>query len=378
MTTLTEFMIIAGADNHPPMLDKSMYKSWKSRMELYIENMENERMIFNSVLNGPLVWPTGIPPDVYIIVNHHKVSKDIWDRVKLLMQSTKLSLQEREYLGIPNGEAAQTTIPNNVAFQVKDLDAYDSDCDDVSTAQAVLMANLSNYGSDVISESNNALKFIRKNFFDNDRLLHQIISHEVMLIVMNSTTVDGDSVNVEMQTSESYDKCFDLDVELLKKQNAYNALLKRYSQLEKHCIYLELSMQLNQEIFQKDKSYDNQNALKIPKYFKNNDLKAQLQAKDTIIHKLKDHIKYMRENNKDEKVKLDMDEIETINIELEHSVAKLLSENELLHKEIEHLKRIYKDNFDSIKRTHACFKELIDSLIAQLDSTSMENADLKG
>ncbi|GJY59983.1 hypothetical protein Tco_0459875 [Tanacetum coccineum] len=54
--------------------------------------------------------------------------------------------------GIPDGQATQTTIPNNVAFQTEDLDAYDSDCDDVSTAQAVLMANLSNYGSDVISD----------------------------------------------------------------------------------------------------------------------------------------------------------------------------------------------------------------------------------
>ncbi|GKG21618.1 hypothetical protein Tco_0384213, partial [Tanacetum coccineum] len=55
-------------------------------------------------------------------------------------------------LGIPNGQAVQTTIPNNVAFQTKDLDAYDSDCDDVSNAKAVLMANLSSYGSDVLSE----------------------------------------------------------------------------------------------------------------------------------------------------------------------------------------------------------------------------------
>ncbi|GJS09327.1 hypothetical protein Tco_0366123 [Tanacetum coccineum] len=39
----------------------------------------------------------GLPPDVYAIVNHHKVSKEIWDRVKLLMQGTKLSLQEKEY-----------------------------------------------------------------------------------------------------------------------------------------------------------------------------------------------------------------------------------------------------------------------------------------
>ncbi|GKC68637.1 hypothetical protein Tco_1101235 [Tanacetum coccineum] len=54
--------------------------------------------------------------------------------------------------GIPDGQAAQTTIPNTAAFQTEDLDAYDSDCDDVSNAKAVLMANLSNYGSDVISE----------------------------------------------------------------------------------------------------------------------------------------------------------------------------------------------------------------------------------
>ncbi|GJS64547.1 hypothetical protein Tco_0679111 [Tanacetum coccineum] len=53
---------------------------------------------------------------------------------------------------IPDGQAAQTTIPNNVAFQTEDLDTYDSDCDDVSNAKAVLMANLSNYGSEVISD----------------------------------------------------------------------------------------------------------------------------------------------------------------------------------------------------------------------------------
>nr|GEW82163.1 hypothetical protein [Tanacetum cinerariifolium] len=68
-----------------------------SRMELDMENRENRRMILNSVQNGPLVWPSmGLPSDVYAIVNHHKVSKEIWDRVKLLMQGMKLSLQEKE------------------------------------------------------------------------------------------------------------------------------------------------------------------------------------------------------------------------------------------------------------------------------------------
>nr|GEU62966.1 hypothetical protein [Tanacetum cinerariifolium] len=53
-----EFMIIAGVDNRPPMLENTMYDSSKSRMELYIKNRENGRMILNSVENGPLIWPT--------------------------------------------------------------------------------------------------------------------------------------------------------------------------------------------------------------------------------------------------------------------------------------------------------------------------------
>ncbi|GJR41940.1 retrovirus-related pol polyprotein from transposon TNT 1-94 [Tanacetum coccineum] len=159
-------------------------------------------------------------------------------------------------------------------------------------------------------------------FLENDRLSQQIMSWDILLSVMNSTTLIGESVNLEMQRSESCEKCFDLDAELSKTQNSYNELLKSYSQLEKQCISLELSMQLNQEIFQKDKSYDNQNTLEIPEYFENNDLKAQLQAKDTTICKLKEHIKSIRENNKEEKVKQDIDEIETINIDLEHSSSK--------------------------------------------------------
>ncbi|GJV27815.1 hypothetical protein Tco_1384263 [Tanacetum coccineum] len=53
---------------------------------------------------------------------------------------------------IPDSQVAQITILNIAAFKTEDLDAYDSDCDDVSNAKAVLMANLSNYGSYVVSE----------------------------------------------------------------------------------------------------------------------------------------------------------------------------------------------------------------------------------
>ncbi|GKA97264.1 hypothetical protein Tco_0825158 [Tanacetum coccineum] len=142
----------------------------------------------------------------------------------------------------------------------------------------------------------------------------KIMSQDVMICVMNYTAV-FDDVHLEMQSSESCVKCLNLDAEFSKS----------YSQLEKYCISLELTMQLNQEIFQKESFSNNQNALEILEYFENNDLKAQLQAKDTTICKLKEHIKSMKENDKEEKVKHEMDEIETINIEIEHSVIKLLS-----------------------------------------------------
>ncbi|GJV63724.1 hypothetical protein Tco_1474552 [Tanacetum coccineum] len=56
--TLTEYMILSGADNRPPMLEKDLYDSWKSQMELYMQNREYGRMILESVKHGPLIWPT--------------------------------------------------------------------------------------------------------------------------------------------------------------------------------------------------------------------------------------------------------------------------------------------------------------------------------
>ncbi|GKE10844.1 hypothetical protein Tco_1414395 [Tanacetum coccineum] len=56
-------------------------------------------------------------------------------------------------------------------------------------------------------------------FLNNDRLLHQIMSQDVMLTVMNSTGVFDNSVNLEMKKSETCIKCFDLEAKLVKKKN---------------------------------------------------------------------------------------------------------------------------------------------------------------
>nr|GEV53008.1 hypothetical protein [Tanacetum cinerariifolium] len=54
--------------------------------------------------------------------------------------------------GIAKVQFAQQTIPYNSAFQTEDLDAYDSNCNDISLAKAVLMANLLRCDSDALSE----------------------------------------------------------------------------------------------------------------------------------------------------------------------------------------------------------------------------------
>ncbi|GJW72729.1 hypothetical protein Tco_0132099 [Tanacetum coccineum] len=131
MTTLADKAILLGADNRPHILEKNMYDSWKSRMELYMLNRQHGRMILESVENGPLVWPLikenevtrpkryselspteaiqadcdikatniilqGLPPKVYELVSNHKVAKELWERIQLLMQGTSLTKQERE------------------------------------------------------------------------------------------------------------------------------------------------------------------------------------------------------------------------------------------------------------------------------------------
>ncbi|GJW96619.1 integrase, catalytic region, zinc finger, CCHC-type containing protein [Tanacetum coccineum] len=102
---------------------------------------------------------------------------------------------------------------------------------------------------------------------------------------------------------------------------------------------------------------------------------SSLQAKTTINLQLEESIKCEEASN-EAKLKKEINVLETINFKLESSVAKLLVENEKLNKENEHLKQTYKELCDSIKRRIQT-KDHNDSLIAQVNSKTVENADLK-
>ncbi|GJR37922.1 hypothetical protein Tco_1213606 [Tanacetum coccineum] len=153
------------------------------------------------------------------------------------------------------------------------------------------------------------------------------------------------------------------------EKETYDKLFRSFTTLEKHCISLEVDTQLNQEIFQRDNSVSNQSAPSFDQYFELNELKAQSQEKDMVIKKLKERIKSLSGNMNEDKIKKDIEEIETINIELEHRVSKLIAENE-------HLKQTYKQLYDSIKPTRIRSKEQCDALVSQVNQKSVEISDL--
>nr|GFC25365.1 hypothetical protein [Tanacetum cinerariifolium] len=91
--------------------------------------------------------------------------------------------------------------------------------------------------------------------------------------------------------------------------------------------------------------------------------------KDIVIKKLKERIKSLSGNIKEENIKHELEEIKTINIELDHRVTKLIAE-------IEHLKQTYKQLYDSIKSSRIRSKEQCDDLIKLVNIKSDENSNL--
>nr|GEX92545.1 hypothetical protein [Tanacetum cinerariifolium] len=619
MTTLADKAILSGADNRPPMLEKDMYDSWKSRMELYMMNRQHGRMILESVENDPLLWPiflNTLPPEWSKFVTDVKLVRDLHttnvdqlhaylgqyeyhaNEVRLIHErnldpltsvknhqmtqspyqshqqsyqhtqfqpqvssfhssqyespylsslygshaqtSTPLSItypsndfqssvnhnvynpsssipqvkyaasvhqqfdfsqpdtglvvrlfqkfddpidvinhmmsfltavvtsrypptnnqlrnssnprqqatinngretvqpiqgrqnslaaaqangqvlyeEELEFLadpGIAEAQSTQYVITNNATYQADDLDAYDSNCDEINSAKIALMVNLSHYEYDNLVESetkitsdsniirysqptivevpkellkvsmvNSSLKKLKfhiasfdvvvkerttataiiegtwgfehtkacfrdeiipfvkalkdlfnsfdqflidelskvqnifnqmeqaleqhrgeKNRFqdkmkdilkENERLLEQAISADIVTIIVNA------NVNFTCESVNECERCVTLETELqrdLIKKECYNKLFKQYNTLEKHCISLEVDTQLEQEIFQRNNSFSQQNAPSFDQLFEIND-KAQSQEKDMIIMKLKERIKSLSVNNNKE------------------------------------------------------------------------------
>nr|GFA28611.1 hypothetical protein [Tanacetum cinerariifolium] len=120
--------------------------------------------------------------------------------------------------------------------------------------------------------------------------------------------------------------------------------------------------------FQRDTWSFQESAPTFAELFKINNLKAHAQAKDTVISKLKEKLNSLNGDVKDRHVKRNVEESETLNIELDHKVENLATENN-------HLKQTYKQLYDSIKSSRVRSKEQRDDLINKVNLKSAEVSD---
>nr|GEZ88062.1 integrase, catalytic region, zinc finger, CCHC-type, peptidase aspartic, catalytic [Tanacetum cinerariifolium] len=148
MANLSEDIQCAGSDTRPPMLDRTDFASWQQRIRLYCRGKDNGVNILKSIDEGPYKLGTfretlaestegtpqfgpershvysdlnsverdrynadiratnillqGLPKDIYTLINHYTDAKDIWDNVKMLLEGSELTKEDREFSKIIN------------------------------------------------------------------------------------------------------------------------------------------------------------------------------------------------------------------------------------------------------------------------------------
>nr|GEU60802.1 hypothetical protein [Tanacetum cinerariifolium] len=168
-------------------------------------------------------------------------------------------------LGVPYGQAVQSIIPNNAASQTEDLDTYNSDCDDISNAKAVLMANISNYGFDIILEA--------------------------------TKEPNNESVTVELEgykeRVKTFEQCLNINLSSHEKMidSQMDDMIKKKLALKEQVDSLEqnLSKQIkeNESLLQTFTVFTNESKEKENKYMENKiDLEKKIKELDNIIFKV--------------------------------------------------------------------------------------------
>nr|GEY44225.1 hypothetical protein [Tanacetum cinerariifolium] len=144
MANFSKDIQCAGFDTRTPMLDRTDFASWKKRIRLYYRGKKNGVNILKSIDKGPYQMGTvretlaestegapqfgpersrvyfdltpeekdrynadiratnillqGLPKDIYTLINHYTDAKDIWDNVKMLLEGSELTKEDREFV----------------------------------------------------------------------------------------------------------------------------------------------------------------------------------------------------------------------------------------------------------------------------------------
>nr|GFA18475.1 hypothetical protein [Tanacetum cinerariifolium] len=239
-----------------------------------------------------------------------------------------LQEEELEFLedpGIVETSSTQYVVTNNAAYQADDLDAYDSDYDELNSAKIALMENLSHYGSDNLAKK---LKFHLASFdvVVKERTTATAITEGTWGYEHTKSCFRDEIIPFVKALKELFNS-FDqfLIDELTEVQNVFNQMEQA---IEQHCV-------------EKSKFQD-----KMKNVLKDNERLLEqaisIDIVNIVVHdqvnsscKTVNRLKSLSGNVKEEKIKRELEEIEMINIELDHRVTKPVAENK-------HLKQTYK------------------------------------
>nr|GFB72019.1 hypothetical protein [Tanacetum cinerariifolium] len=118
-----------------------------------------------------------------------------WFKDKLLLVQAQangqvLQEEELEFLadpGITESSSNQNVITTNAAYQADDLDAYDSDCDELNSVKISLMVNLSHYCYDNMAEVNNQDN--RTNHLIHQEMQVPSTSEQSTILIQSNTKI---------------------------------------------------------------------------------------------------------------------------------------------------------------------------------------------
>ncbi|GJY44099.1 integrase, catalytic region, zinc finger, CCHC-type containing protein [Tanacetum coccineum] len=329
-----ENVIVTGADNRPPMLDKTNYNSWASSNS---KLQEGETVCSKSVQESSLDYETKEMTNKSFSEYTRIKAKDFRDSLLKHMSSVKKLIAERA--------RSRTIITERVYYKGQLLTQKSKadmgialDADSVVTKSSGTKSEKHDTSSRFRNDTHAEYADI-KPVNDKEPMVKVQMTAEYNVLANGQQHTEQPEFNYEGRVDQDVEqyqvKSPLLDAKFFKtkdmvEKEVYNELSNIFLQLEKHCISLEIEIQQKEESFQSNKPCKNQDAPEFHEFFEINKFKAQLQAENTTFSNLKKQIKNVHEKSNKAKVKNDIDVIDTINIELEHKAAKLLKENETL------------------------------------------------
>nr|GFA60865.1 hypothetical protein [Tanacetum cinerariifolium] len=79
-----------------PLLWPTIEEDGVTRQKKYYELSAAEALQADCDVKATNIILQGLPPEVYALVSTHKVAKEFWERIQMLMQGTSFTKQERE------------------------------------------------------------------------------------------------------------------------------------------------------------------------------------------------------------------------------------------------------------------------------------------